>query len=115
MVAATTRTSTAIGCVAADAARSALLEHAQQLRLHRRRQLADLVEEERAAVRRLEAADAPLARAGEGAALVAEELALEQRLRDRGAVHDDEGLVAARAELVDRARDELLAGAALAA
>ena len=44
---------------AADAADLALLERAQQLGLQLERQLADLVEEERAAVRLLEAADAP--------------------------------------------------------
>ena len=49
--------------------------------------LADLVEEERAAVGLLEeAAPRPIG-AGERAALVAEELALEQRLGERGAVH----------------------------
>ena len=37
---------------------SPLLQHAQQLRLHRRRHVADLVEEERAAVGQLEAARA---------------------------------------------------------
>ena len=42
--------------VLADAADLALLQHAQQLDLHRRRHLADLVEEQRAAVRRLEQA-----------------------------------------------------------
>ena len=89
-------------------------EHAQQLGLQRRVHLADLVEEERAAVGGLEAADARARGAGEGALLVAEELALEQVLGDRGAVDDDEGLVARGAEIVDRARDELLAGAALA-
>src|SRR5262249_19561460 len=46
--------------------------------------------------------------------LVAEQLALDQRLRDRRAVDRDEGLVAAIRELVDRSRDELLSGAALA-
>jgi hypothetical protein len=45
--------------------------------------LADLVEEERAAVGLLEAADAAAVGAGEGALLVAEELGLEERLRDR--------------------------------
>ena len=44
------------------------------------RQLADLVEEHRAAVGRLEQAGLAPDRAGEGAALVAEQLALEQRL-----------------------------------
>ena len=43
---------------AADALELLLLQHAQQLRLHLERQLADLVEEQRAAVGELEAADA---------------------------------------------------------
>ena len=45
---------------------------------------------------------------------MAEQLALEQRLRDRRAVDGDEGLAAARRLRVDRARQHLLAGAALA-
>jgi hypothetical protein len=72
------------------------------------------VEEERAVVRELEPARLPRDGAGERALLVAEELALDQIARDRGAVHADERLVLARAVLVERARDELLAGAALA-
>ena len=52
--------------------------------------------------------------AGERAAHVAEQLGLEQRLRQRAAVDRDEPLVAARAVVVDRARDQLLAGAGLA-
>ena len=40
---------------AADALELALLQHAQQLRLRLERQLADLVEEQRAAVGELEA------------------------------------------------------------
>src|SRR5262249_56152608 len=51
--------------------------------------------------------------AGEAAALVAEELARDQRLGDRAAVHRDERLAAPRAVLVDRLGEELLAGAAL--
>ena len=46
--------------------------------------------------------------------LVAEQLALEQRLRQRRAVDRDEGGVRPRARAVDRPRRELLAGAALA-
>src|SRR5262245_28128407 len=49
----------------------------------------------------------------EGPLLVAEELALEEGLGDRGAVLRHEGLVLARAVFVESARDELLAGAAL--
>ena len=48
-------------------------------------------------------------------ALVPEELALEELGRQRGAVHLDERPVAPRRSLVDRARDQLLADAALAA
>ena len=51
--------------------------------------------------------------AGEGAARVAEELVLEQRLGQRGAVQRDERTVGARAAGVHRARRELLAGAGL--
>ena len=63
---------------AADALERALLEHAQQLGLRLGRHVADLVEEDRAAVRGLEAADAARVGAGERALLVAEELALEE-------------------------------------
>ena len=49
LVAATTRTSTLMVSVAADAPDLALLQHAQELHLHLRADLADLVEEERAA------------------------------------------------------------------
>ena len=74
----------------------AVLQHAQQLRLQLERQLADLVEEDRAAVGQLEAAGLRRVRAGEGAALAAEQLALDQRRRQRRAVDDDERPVAAR-------------------
>ncbi len=66
------------------------LEHAEELALHGRRQLADLVEEQRAAGGQLEAPAPQPVRAGEGAALVAEQLRLEEGLRERRAVHRDE-------------------------
>ena len=50
----------------------------------------------------------------ERAARVAEQLRFEQRLGDRAAVDGDERLVAPRARAVDRAREQLLAGAGLA-
>ena len=108
------RTSTLKRLVAADALEGPLLQHAQQLDLRALGNLADLVEEERAAVGLLEAPLAPRDRAGERAALVAEELALEQPLGERRAVQADERLVRARRRGVDRLGDELLAGAALA-
>jgi hypothetical protein len=63
----------------------------------------------------LELARLVLDRAGEGAALEPEELRLEQLRRQRRAVHLDERRVAARRGVVHAARDQLLAGAALAA
>src|SRR5262249_14212398 len=76
--------------------------------------VADLVEEEGAAVRLLEEAAPLLLRTGERAALVAEQLALDELARDGRAVDLHEGPVGARRQAVDGARDELLARAALA-
>ena len=71
-----TRTSTASVVAPTDALHLRALEHAQELGLQRQRQLADLVEEQRAAVGRLEVAPACAAiGAGERALLVAEQLA----------------------------------------
>ena len=53
-------------------------------------------------------------RAGERAAHVAEQLGLEQRLRNRAAVDRDEAVGAPRAVVMDGARGQLLAGAGLA-
>ena len=98
----------------ADALELALLDEPQQLALQRQRQLADLVEEQRAAVRGLDLADHPAVGAGVRAALVAEQLALDERGRQRRAVDVDERRLAARAVDVDRAREQALAGAGLA-
>jgi hypothetical protein len=92
-----------------------LLQHAEELRLQLRGDIADLVEEERPLVGQLEAADFLRDGAGEGAFLVAEQLALDQPCGDGRAVELDEGPVAAGAQLVEGAGDELLAGAGLAA
>ncbi len=62
----------------------------------------------------LEQPELRLVRAGERPAHVAEELALEQRLDHRGAVHRDQPAIFPRAEPVQRLRDELLARAGLA-
>ncbi len=94
--------------------RPLLAQHAEQLHLRGRVDLADFIEENGAAIRLLEAPDAPLARAGERAFLVAEKLALEQLRRQRRAVDRDEFLLRPSAQRVDRLRHELLARAALA-
>src|SRR5205085_12408700 len=77
-----------------------LLDCAKKFPLRRDRQLADLVEEDRAARRQLELTRTPLGRARESAALVAEQLRLDQRLWNRGAVDRDERLLASRREVV---------------
>ena len=56
-MAATRRTSTLIVLRAAQALELLLLQHAEQLGLQLRRDVADLVEEQRPLVRQLEAAD----------------------------------------------------------
>ena len=93
LVAETTRTSTGIGR-GRRRARHALLQEAQQLGLQRERHVADLVEEQRAAVGGLELARGLLGGAGEGARLVAEQLAFEQLLGNGRAVDGDERLLA---------------------
>ena len=99
---------------AADAHELALLEHAQELDLRRRRNLADLVEKERSRISELEPPEPALGGAGKCALLVAEQLTLEQRLRERADVLGDERLGAPVGEHVDRAGDELLPRSALA-
>ena len=69
------------GGVGANPLELALLEDAQQLGLGAQRHLADLVEEDGALVGAFEAALAHGHGAGEGALLVAEQLCLEQGLR----------------------------------
>jgi hypothetical protein len=76
------RKSTATGLPAAQRHHLPLLQHAQQPRLHRQRHVADLVEEQRAAVGLADAARrAVAAGAGEGAGPVAEQLGFDQRSR----------------------------------
>ena len=98
----------------ADPLEGLLLEHAQEFHLRVGRQVADFVEEERALVRLLEAADAPLVSAGERAAFVAEQFAFQQVFRDGGAIDRDKRGFGARAVLVDGAGDQFLARAGFA-
>jgi hypothetical protein len=99
--------------VGADRLDLALLQRPQELRLHVQRQLADLVQEERRPGGHAELARPLLLRAGEGAAHMAEELALDHRLGQRGAVHVDQGTLRARGTGVQPAHGELLAHARL--
>src|SRR4029077_12360251 len=75
---------------APDALEVLPLEHAQELRLELRRDVTDLVQEERAVVRELEASGPSRDGARERAPLVAEQLALEQACGDGRTVELDE-------------------------
>ena len=103
------------GLRAAQALELLLLQHAEQLGLQLRRDVADLVEEQRPPVGQLESADFLADGAGEGALLVAEQLALQQPRGDGRAVELDEGPVSPRAQVVQGAGDEFLARAGFAA
>ncbi|KAK0330811.1 hypothetical protein LTR94_031359, partial [Friedmanniomyces endolithicus] len=72
-----------------------LLQETQQLDLQRQRYVADLVQEQGAAVGLFDLARRRLHRAGERALLMPEQFAFQQRLRDRGAIDRDERRVAA--------------------
>ncbi len=91
----------------------ALLQHPQQLGLEGQRQVADLVEEEGAAVGLEEAAAAALD-PGRHPGADAEQLGLEQLGRDRRAVDRHEGPARPLGAVVQGARHVLLAGAGLA-
>ena len=95
----------------ADSLHRPFLEHAQQLHLHVGGHVADLVEEEGAALRFLELALMLRVGASEGAFLMAEKDGFEQIARDRPAIHGDERRGGATAGGVDGAGDDFLAAA----
>jgi hypothetical protein len=99
---------------AAEQTHAARLEHPQKLGLERHRQVVDLVEKERAFTRELEQSTFAPSRVGESTTLMTEQLRLQQRLWNRGAVHRHERLLRGRSGIVNSAREQLLAGAGLA-
>jgi hypothetical protein len=98
---------------APDALELPLLHHAEELGLEREAEVLDLVEVERPSRRHLDLARLGRAGVREGAALVAEELGLEEVGGDARAVDLDERAVAPRSPVVEPVCDEVLAGAAL--
>ena len=99
------------GAVAPQSFEFLLLEGAEELGLNLKGNVTDFVKEQRPLVRQLDAPDFLRDRPREGAPLVPEEL--EQSARNRRAAQFDEGALAPRAQVVDGARDQLLAGAGL--
>src|SRR6266536_2631027 len=78
------------------------------------RELADLVEKDRAAVSDFKQTFLGGHRTGERAAGMTEQLGFQKLGWNIRAIHGDESTVGARARLVNRFRDQLFAGAALA-
>src|SRR5580698_8348730 len=91
----------------------AILEDSQELGLHGQGELGDLVEEQASAVGNLEETRLRLDSAGERAALVSKELALEQRVRKRGAVEAHVGGARAWGATMQRVGQDVFPGARL--
>jgi hypothetical protein len=102
-VAATTRTST----LTVDPV--ALLQHPQELCLHLRRHVADLVQEQGPAVRPLELTPPQLRGSRERTRLVPEEFAFDQAFGNRGAVEFLERSDGSGGAGMNRSGDQLLA------
>jgi hypothetical protein len=98
---------------AAHGLKLALLEHTQELRLKFKRHVTNFIEEQSATIRQRESADMRIDSTRKGSAFVSEELAFEQAGWHRRAVHLHQISVSAGAELVNRSRDDFLAGAGL--
>src|SRR4029078_5754239 len=95
---------------AARPARS-VLQCPQQLHLRPRRQFADLVEEQGAAVGLYEFPAVLFGGAGTGTFLVPKQDRLDKRIGEGAAIDGDEGLGAARAAAMNGACDQLFADA----
>ena len=100
--------------LAAQPHQRAFLQRAQQLGLQGQRHVANFIQKNRALVGLLKPACPGVLRAGEGPALVAKQLGLKQRVRNRSAVHLDEGLVTPLAGQMHGPGKQLLAGARFA-
>src|SRR6266566_5236780 len=91
-----------------------LLDRTEELGLQFEWQIADFVEQQRAAVRRLKAPHSGCHRASKRTSLIPEHLALEQCGRNRRAVDRDKTMVPACARLMDGPCNEFLTSTRLA-
>ncbi len=89
-------------------------EEAQELRLAGERQLLDMIEHQRAAFGPRHPPDLAALGAGESAGAIAEELALEERCRERRRIELDERRRRPRTGFVHEAREGRTAGTGLA-
>src|SRR5262245_9969490 len=98
---------------APDPLKFSLLQHPQQFGLQVETQTAYLVEKQRARIRQLKFATMHLHRPGEGATLMAKELALDEMLRDGRTVHRHKGIPATLALLMNGPGNEFFPDATL--
>ena len=98
---------------AAQALELLFLQYAQKFGLQCRRNIAHLVQEKRTFVGQLETANLLRYGSGERASLVTKKLTFQQIQRNGSAIQLYERTPASRAEVVNCARDQLLAGACL--
>src|SRR5262249_43683799 len=98
----------------AEALEFPLLEYAQEFDLQVEGQFADLVQEDRAAMGELEAPHFAAEGASEGPLFVPEELTLDQRGWDGGAVDLDQGSLLTRTAVMNGPCDQLFARARFA-
>jgi len=97
-----------------DAPERLFLQHAEQLDLRAPRQIANLVEEQRAAVGEFEPASALAVSTRKRALLVTEQFRLDERIGQGRHVDRHEGMLGARTRVVNGTRQHLFAGTALA-
>src|SRR6516162_547650 len=99
---------------AAEALEGALLQNPQKFALRLKRERGDFVEHNRAFAAELQPAELAVDGTGEGAAFMAEQFALDQVGRQRSAIDFEKRSVAAGAELVNEAREVVLAATGFA-
>ena len=100
--------------VRTDAMKTAILRHTQQFGLERRGHVGDFIKEDRSPIRHFEPAHALGNRSSEGAFFVPEQLAFQQRFRNRSAVDFDDRSGGARTPGVDHIGQHFFADPAFA-
>ncbi|MNI17791.1 hypothetical protein D3C73_711770 [compost metagenome] len=100
--------------VRAQALDLAVLQRAQQFGLHAQGQFADFIQEQRAAIGRIEATCAVTGGTGKRPFDVTEQFTFGQGFRQRCTVHLDQGLMAAPRQTMQATGEQLLADTGLA-
>ena len=95
--------------LSADALKLALLQDTQQLDLHRRRNLPNLIQKKRPSIRLLEFPFFLAYRSGKCSALVPEELGLKQCFHQRSTIYSEKPCIAPSTGLMDQAGSHFFA------